>query len=97
MSTQILVNASEFEKARSSLLDSYCNLQAAYQKLVTGHAALCRDWEGQSGTAFQTLSEDIERLFLASNDQLKEMIAQMDMAEKGFTDLDNELKARFAQ
>jgi len=95
LSSEILVNASEFERARSALLSSYLNMHSALQRLEQKNAELRRNWEGQSGSAFQNLAEVTERLFDVSNEQLKEMMSDMDMAEQGFTELDNEIQAQF--
>ena len=92
MGSQILVNSSQFDIARNHLLTSYLNIAIALQKMQTTNTNLSSNWEGQSGSAFFALAQDLEQSFLENNSQLKEMISQMDMAEKGFTDLDNDIK-----
>jgi uncharacterized protein YukE len=92
MDSKIIVNASQFDTARNCLLSSYLNLLTAIQKMETANTNLSANWEGWSGAAFSSLAQNLYRSFSEMNAQLRNMISEMDMAEKGFTDLDNELK-----
>ena len=95
MGSEVLVNASQFDIARHDLLSAYYNMLMALQKMRETNTNLSSNWDGQSGIAFSSLAQDLSQSFLEITTQLRDMISQMDMAEKGFSDLDNDIKDHF--
>jgi WXG100 family type VII secretion target len=93
----ITVNASQFETTRAQLLTALVNLEKSLLTLKSSHASLSATWEGQSGNAFRTAYDEIESSFTENNTSLRALINDMDMAEKGFSTVDNEIATLMAQ
>jgi WXG100 family type VII secretion target len=93
----ITVNLSQFEATRTQLMNALVNLEKSLLALKSSHASLSATWEGQSGNAFRTAYEEIESSFTQNNTSLRTLISNMDMAEKGFTNIDSELAKLMAE
>jgi len=93
----ITANAKQFEATRTQLLNALVDMEKSLIALKSSHASLSATWEGQSGNAFRLAYNEIESSLTDNNTSLRTLISDMDMAEKGFTTVDNEIATLLAQ
>ena len=97
MSTTITVNASQFDITRTQLLNALVSLEKSLEVFKSTHASLSATWEGQAGDAFRVAYDEIEANLTSNNTSLQGLIEDMDMAEKGFSNVDSEIAALMSQ
>jgi uncharacterized protein YukE len=88
---EIKLNLDDAATSIEKLKTCKTNLQNSYDQLVTAHASLNANWKGNSGTAFSSCSEAMEKNLKGRMEGLQKLIDMLEDSKLLFVDTDANL------